>query len=387
MLILIKNYIYSYISVYSLFNAFVWFALSIGVGNLILKISALYWKTTVFIFTLGSLRLLLPMEHKYMHIFRLNQIYFYKDFLNVKIFNIKIWYILLLVCLIGGIIFSSKLIAKLYYLKQICRQSKIIYPDNTLYSLCESVAREMGYTGRRFKVSISDEFPSAVSAGYFIPHIIIPKYLLSLPEKQLHSIFKHEMVHYLKGDLWIKIILLFIRSFLWWFYPIYSFTTNCERLLEMRCDYIVSKNMDYTTIFAYMEAMQNSLSTSVQTLYTPLAYVEFSNKTFVKKRLHVLSENKSQSRFITKKTIFIVTLSFLVFILSYSFTIQPGKELDDKYIAENNMWEMPEEENNKPFLLQLAENQYILIENGVSQKYLTREQLSDYANLEIIPAE
>lgn len=386
MLILIKNYIYSYISVYSLFNAIIWFTLSIGIGNLILKISGLYWKTTVFIFVLGSFRLLFPIEHKFMHIFRLNQIYFYKDFLNVTIFNIKIWNILLFVCLIGGIIFSSTLIAKLYHLKQICRQSKIIRPDNTLYSLCRSVAREMEYTGR-FKISISDEFPSAVSAGYFMPHIIIPKSILSLPEKQLRFIFKHEMVHYLKGDLWIKIILLFIRSFLWWFYPIYSFTTNCERLLEMRCDYIVSKNMDYINIFAYMEAMQNSLSTSVQTLYTPLAYVEFSNKSFLKKRLDVLSENNSQSRFITKKTIFIVTLSFLVFVLSYTFTIQPGKELDDKYMAANNMWVMPDEENNKPFLLQLTENQYILMENGVSQKYLTREQLSDYANLEIIPAE
>ncbi|WNX83650.1 M56 family metallopeptidase [Agathobaculum sp. NTUH-O15-33] len=113
-------------------------------------------------------------------------------------------------------------------------------------------------------LGISRDIPLLVSgaadcpmlAGLISPTLYLPGE--ALLREDAAFIFRHELIHYRHGDLWIKLLLVLARS-MQWFNPLIHLMARfaCEDI-EMACDDAVAKNLDSAERRAYGETILRS---------------------------------------------------------------------------------------------------------------------------------
>lgn len=93
---------------------------------------------------------------------------------------------------------------------------------------------------RRYKIKripdiyVCSEVGSPILYGYTKPTILIPE--IELTKNSLVGILAHEITHYRRGDLWIKLVCLLTES-MYWFNPlVYLATKRCNAEMELSCD-------------------------------------------------------------------------------------------------------------------------------------------------------
>lgn len=75
---------------------------------------------------------------------------------------------------------------------------------------------------------------SPMLVGFFRPRILVPH--LDMSKQQMDSIFKHELMHYKRHDLWYKLLLM-ISLALHWYNPfVYLMVWQAENAMEISCD-------------------------------------------------------------------------------------------------------------------------------------------------------
>ena len=83
---------------------------------------------------------------------------------------------------------------------------------------------------------------SPILFGYFRPCILLPMNVQD-PEKA-SGILRHELIHWKRGDLWIKMICLIVQS-IHWINPLVHFAAGkCVREMELSCDEKVLDGLD-----------------------------------------------------------------------------------------------------------------------------------------------
>lgn len=98
---------------------------------------------------------------------------------------------------------------------------------------------------------------SPMLIGFIFPKIIIPDKDFS--DNDLSLILKHEYAHFLRGDLWYKLLLCLVRS-LHVFNPlVHLMIIQANRDIEFSCDEYVTKNTDITFRQAYSMAILNTI--------------------------------------------------------------------------------------------------------------------------------
>ena len=122
--------------------------------------------------------------------------------------------------------------------------------------LYESVRLEMGL-GKAPPLAVSAQADSPMVLGLFRPRLLLPEG--DFAPRQLAFIFRHELTHYLRRDLWYKLVLLSANA-LHWFNPlIYLLRREAERDLELTCDDAVMAGADLETRRAYSETLLSSI--------------------------------------------------------------------------------------------------------------------------------
>ncbi|MGN1097287.1 MAG: M56 family metallopeptidase, partial [Clostridia bacterium] len=87
-----------------------------------------------------------------------------------------------------------------------------------------------------------ERIESPMMTGFFRPVILLPE--ADYTHDELEMILTHEYIHYRRGDLWYKLLLVFSNA-LHWFNPIvYLMTRRANRDIEYSCDEAVTKNRD-----------------------------------------------------------------------------------------------------------------------------------------------
>ncbi|HWP50774.1 MAG TPA: M23/M56 family metallopeptidase [Clostridia bacterium] len=75
---------------------------------------------------------------------------------------------------------------------------------------------------------------SPMLVGFFRPKIFVPH--LDIPKQQLDSIFKHELMHYKRRDLWYKLLLMTSLALHWYNPLVYLLVWRAENAMEISCD-------------------------------------------------------------------------------------------------------------------------------------------------------
>jgi len=114
---------------------------------------------------------------------------------------------------------------------------------------------------------LCSKIASPMLIGFFKPTILLPS--INYSDNELSVVLKHELIHYKRGDVWYKLLLVVANS-VHWFNPfVYLMVKAANRDLEYSCDDAVVKNSDINFrkeySLAILKTMQNGEDTILST--------------------------------------------------------------------------------------------------------------------------
>ncbi len=216
--------------------------------------------------------------------------------------------------------------------------------------------------------------------GLLKPTIYLPD--IEISDIDLRYILKHEYSHYLHRDLWVKFIIEIICSIYWWNPLIYLLKNKLDIFLEIKSDIYSTDTLD-----------ENEISNYLNALYNMAAHVNNTNKIIKSNALQLTGHSKNNSLhqrfdYITnvnshKKnkriSILFYTFMIILFVLSYSFILQPAF-LPPEY--ERGEIYIPSPDNS--FLMHNEDGSYSLYMNGENCGTLNDISEEPFASMEII---
>lgn len=118
------------------------------------------------------------------------------------------------------------------------------------------------------KLCVSNNISSPVLFGFFKSTVIIPYSLENT--NALSSILAHELTHYKRRDLWIKLLILFNESIHWFNPLVHLAAKHCNTEMELSCDEHVLQNYSDDARISYGNMMLNIVKNchSEQTVLT-----------------------------------------------------------------------------------------------------------------------
>lgn len=127
------------------------------------------------------------------------------------------------------------------FYKSLKAMSDEVEEGSYLYLALENCKRALNIN-KKIIVKESIKIKSPMIAGIFNPIIIIPK--MEYSENKLEMIFAHELIHYKRKDLIVKIFALIV-NIINWFNPIaYIIRSNINVVCELSLDEQMVKNLD-----------------------------------------------------------------------------------------------------------------------------------------------
>lgn len=151
------------------------------------------------------------------------------------------------------------------------------------------------------KLNISADLPVRVTAltetpmllGLYRPILLLPTQ--EYTARELELIFRHELFHYKRGDIWYQFLTLIFLS-LHWFNPIIHLMADAIALDgETACDEKVLQGRDYETRVFYGEMLLKFIKgTKIKRSYLSTTF--FGGKRGMKKRLEFIAKDKKKKR-------------------------------------------------------------------------------------------
>lgn len=213
--------------------------------------------------------------------------------------------IIAVVWFLGGIAFiSAHMLSYLHYRKRLMRQGMPI-EDEEIAGLLSELKNELGIKGgiSLWKYSRA---ASPMLMGFFKPVIVLPKEDYSRDE--LFFILKHELVHYKRHDIWLKLLLVVAKGIHWFNPAVWMMQREAVIDMEMSCDERVIKNAGYDVKKAYTETLLSTIHRQYagQTLLS----TQFKGgKQIMKKRFkNILSGGKKRSGLLLFTGIAVMTM-------------------------------------------------------------------------------
>ncbi len=99
-------------------------------------------------------------------------------------------------------------------------------------------------------------------AGFVKPTLYLPDEALS--EQEAMFIFRHELTHYKRGDLWLKLLLTAAKAVHWFNPLVYLMARFAQEDIELACDDAVVRGMDSAQRRAYGETILRSAAAQVK---------------------------------------------------------------------------------------------------------------------------
>ncbi|MFD0713038.1 M56 family metallopeptidase [Paenibacillus sp. GCM10027626] len=151
------------------------------------------------------------------------------------------------------------------------------------------------------KVIVSAQATTPMLIGLWRPVIVLPD--TPLGEKELSMILSHELVHFKRGDLLVK-LLVFAANALHWFNPVaYALNKQISVFCELSCDEKVVRNMDAGSRRCYGEMLLSMLEYGVMQKNVLCTTSLCNPKRNMKRRLINLMNTKKM-----KKSMFALSL-------------------------------------------------------------------------------
>ncbi len=170
--------------------------------------------------------------------------------------NITVLDIVAFVWMIGSLIFIAvHLISYSHYKRQVMKKGRII-EDVHILSPMLKLKREL-HIRRTIQAIEYQEAESPMIIGFFHPVLVLPKERYSFEE--LFFIFKHELVHLKRGDVYFKLLFVIANGVHWFNPSIWMMQKEAVIDMELSCDERVTQGTSYAVRKAYTETLLSML--------------------------------------------------------------------------------------------------------------------------------
>ena len=146
------------------------------------------------------------------------------------------------------------------YLRQLNRPSADAQRD-TLRRVFAEQKQSLGIR-RDIPLVVTPAADCPMLAGFLKPTLYLPDEALS--EQEAMFVFRHELTHYKRGDLWLKLLLTAAKTVHWFNPLVYLMARFAQEDIELACDDAVVRGMDSAQRRAYGETILRSAVAQVK---------------------------------------------------------------------------------------------------------------------------
>ena len=174
--------------------------------------------------------------------------------------------------------------------------------------LLEERKAALGISGK-IPIFASDAINTPMLFGIFLPRLIFP--VAEASRRELAVIFRHELIHYRRRDLWFKTAMLWMEAIHWFNPCVYFLSREMEKSCELSCDEQVVRDMSPEERRFYGQTILNMLGRAAGTREGACAAFA-KGKEGMERRLILMLGFKKMSR---KKAVAAVVTA-LLFVLA-----------------------------------------------------------------------
>ena len=200
--------------------------------------------------------------------------------------------IMTLVWIIGSLIFIFvHLISYSHYKRQVLKNGKMI-KETRILSQIFRLKREL-HISRTVCVMEYDEAESPMIIGFIKPVLVLPKEQYN--SEDLFFILKHELVHFKRGDVYLKLLFVTANAVHWFNPIIWIMQKEAVIDMELSCDERVTQGTSFELRKAYTETLLSMLHKQC-VRKTVLSTQFYGGKKIMKKRFkNILIRNRKKN--------------------------------------------------------------------------------------------
>jgi len=182
------------------------------------------------------------------------------------------------------------------------RFSRPVEDERTL-AIWNAVRREM-HVVRPIQLLSCKKVQSPMMTGFFHPVLLLPD--TDHSDTGLHMILKHELVHYKRGDIWYKLLMICANAVHWFNPLVYLVVTASNQDLEMSSDSAVIQNADAVFRKRYSEAILAAVRKGKMRQTAFSTYFDGGKKTMKERLVNIFDVNRRRKGLLALCAIIIV---------------------------------------------------------------------------------
>lgn len=306
-----------------------------------------------FLLVLCVLRMLIPIEIG--HAYDINVWAIYPDLLALMSSNlyktITVWDCLCFLWLSISFILLIREVYRLIGQLLLIKSTRHYQTIPRITRITHSAADAVGCKSL-VRVYVTRDFSSPIMISFLRPIILIPPCVVNLDDRKLEYILRHEISHYVGGDLWCKLGMNFLVCLLWWNPSVYLLRQSVDQLLELKSDQRASHSLSdeekVTYSFILLEQLQKAINTDQN--FVSAGLIGIYEKKYLRQRIKFLIDPPRRKPS-TWMTGLIVCICALLYIGSYTFILQPAALPDTEndasmvILTPENAWLVPTNDN------------------------------------------
>ncbi len=177
-------------------------------------------------------------------------------------------------------------------------------PDDRLTDIYEEACRRMKLDGKPL-LYVSGNVNSPVCYGFISKKIVIPA---DFSEEALVNVLSHELTHYKRGDLWVKLIALAANSINWFNPFVYFAVRELNEEMELSCDEVVLRGLNEEERISYSRALLETAG-RCKNVHVGLTTHFDTKESKVKKRImNILDTTKKQKGTVIVAAVLIICI-------------------------------------------------------------------------------
>ena len=169
--------------------------------------------------------------------------------------------ILSLLWIAGAVLFVCWQIYRYVPYRYVLQNSSHPVERDTLRAVFEEQKRSLGIA-RDIPLRVSPAADCPMLVGFIKPTLYLPDEALDASDAAF--IFRHELTHYKRGDLWLKLALVAARAMHWFNPLVHLMARFAQEDIELACDDAVVRGMDVDARRAYGETILRSVEAQVK---------------------------------------------------------------------------------------------------------------------------
>lgn len=137
---------------------------------------------------------------------------------------------------------------------------------------------------------------SPMIIGFFRPLLVLPDNEYS--QEELYFILKHELIHFKRNDVYVKLLLVVANSIHWFNPLIYLMQKEAGVDMELSCDERVIRGTDYAVRKAYTETLLSTLHKQSRKINSLTTQFYGGNQIMKKRFKNILMKSKKKNGFL-----------------------------------------------------------------------------------------